>query len=178
MSWLRDYHNLYFKYAWETWNISVSKKFVIFSLMVPVVEFLWQKHFQPNFKVYIDDKCTVYKQISYLRLSVNTTGLILLWYMSVVLGILFWEFKLQNIMSWLRDNDKILKIYLENVRYYGQVILWRSSLTCFNLVLKQSGRKNFVIFSLMVKTLSFEFLNISWWFVYILQTNIWFGICS
>jgi len=115
--------------------------------MVPVVEFLRQKHFQPNFKVYIDDKCTVYKQISYLRLSVNTIGLILLWYMSVVLGILFWEFKLQNIMSWLRDNDKILKIYLENVRYYGQVILWRSSLTCFTLVLKQSGRKNFVIFS-------------------------------
>ena len=67
--------------------------------MVPLVEFLGQKHFHSNFEVYTDDKCTFYKQISDLGFSVNTTGLILLFYMLVILGIMFREFKFRNIMS-------------------------------------------------------------------------------
>ena len=73
--------------------------FVIFSLMVPLVEFLGQNHFHSNFKVYTDDMCTFHNQISDFRFSVNTAGLILLFYMLVILGIMFREFKFRNIMS-------------------------------------------------------------------------------
>ena len=79
--------------------------------MVPLVEFLGQKHFHSNFKVYIDDKCTFYKQISDLRFSVNTAGLILLFYMLVILGIMFQEFKFLNIISWIRDDNNLCLKY-------------------------------------------------------------------
>ena len=67
--------------------------------MVPLVEFLGQKHFHSNFKVYTDDMCTFHNQISDLRFSVNTTGLILPFYMLIILGIISRELKFQNIMS-------------------------------------------------------------------------------
>ena len=75
--------------------------------MVPLVEFLGQKHCHSNFKVYTDNMCTFHNQISDLKFAVNTTGLILLFYMLVILGIMFREFKFRNIMSWLRDNHNI-----------------------------------------------------------------------
>ena len=49
-----------------------------------------------------------------------------------------------------RKSLSILKICLENFRYCGQIILWRSSFTCFSKILKQSCCKHFVIFSFKV----------------------------
>ena len=73
---------------------------------------LGQNHFHSNFKVYTDDMCTFHNQISDLRFSVNTAGLILLFYMLVILGIMFREFKFRNIMSWLRDNHNLYFKYV------------------------------------------------------------------
>ena len=75
--------------------------------MVPLVEFLGQKHFHWNFEVYTDDMSTFHNQISDLGFSVSTTGLILLFYMFT--GIMFREFKFRNIMSSLRDNHNLPK---------------------------------------------------------------------
>ena len=51
------------------------------------------------FKVYTDGMCTFHYQVSDFRFSVHTTGFILLFYMLVILGIMFREFKFRNIMS-------------------------------------------------------------------------------
>jgi len=83
--------------------------------MVPLVEFLGQKHCHSNFKVYTDNMCTFHNQISDLKFAVNTTGLILLFYMLVILGIMFREFKLRNIMSWLRDNHNLYFKYAREI---------------------------------------------------------------
>ena len=76
-----------------------SQTFCNSSLMVSLVEFLGQNPFHPNFKVYTDDMCTFHNQVSDFRFSAHTTGLILLFYMLVILRIMFREFKFRNIMS-------------------------------------------------------------------------------
>ena len=76
-----------------------SQTFCNSSLMVSLVECLGQNPFHPNFNVFTDDMCTFHYQVSNFRFSVHTTGFILLFYMLVILGIMFREFKFRNIMS-------------------------------------------------------------------------------
>ena len=164
-----------------------SQTFCNYSLMVPLVEFLGQNPFHPNFKVYTDDMCTFHNQVSDFRYSVRTTGLILLFYMLVILGIMFREFDFRNIMSWLRDNHNL---YLKYV--YGKCEILRSSnlikvlFYMFQFGIVRKWLQKFYIFFpdgtpcwiFRAKTLSFEFWSLHWWYEYISQSNIWFWIFS